>query len=403
MGVVLVFRDVTERKLAVRNLHRSEEHYRSLFERNLAGVYKATLDGKILDCNDAFAILAGFTSRKDAVMHSELPLFDTVAERLQFLADVRSEKTLANIECLLRARDGSARWCLQNASLVEDPDLGAVILGTAIDITDRKTMELQLFAAKECAEQSDKLKASILSNISHEIRTPLNIILGYAGLIKTVLGDRVSQDECELFTQMDWGAKRLMRTVENILNISKIQAGMYRFQREIIDLGAELKLIVDEVRNTAMQKGIEIEVNAPCALYICADRYAVDQSFINILDNAVKFTQEGRVSVTLLPIGEELRVTVSDTGIGIAGDYLTQIFSEFVQETSGFTRSYDGLGLGLPLTKRYIEGNGGHINVESSKGAGTQITVRFPSIDIARPITVADAKILPDFSNALAG
>lgn len=401
-GVVLVFRDVTERKRATQNLRRSEEHYRSLFERNLAGVYKSTLDGKILDCNDSFASMLGFASRRDVVVHSDLPLFESAAERNLFLQRVKTEIDIVNQESSLRTNDGNDIWVIQNASFIDDPDLGGLILGTVVDITSRRTMELELRAAKERAEQSDKLKASILSNLSHEIRTPLNIILGYAGVIKTVLEDRISEEEQDLFTQMDWGAKRLMRTVENIINISKIQAGMYQYQREIVDITAEICTIVDEMRMNASQKEVDIELITAGPVYLCVDRYAVDQAFINLIDNAVKFTQEGRITVELLDSGEEARVTVRDTGVGIASEYLGEIFSEFVQEASGLTRSYDGLGLGLPLTKKYIEGNGGSISLESLKGVGTNVTVCFPSLDLSRPATVAAAQILPGNSAVFA-
>ncbi len=380
-GVVLVFRDVTERKRATRALQRSEEHYRLLFERNLAGVFKATTTGQLLDCNEAFARMLGYERREDAVFHSEMDWFVSAEDRRAFLTQVRNDRFIFNEETHLRRVDGTLAWVIQNVTWVEDADLGAVIHGTVIDITDRKQMEIELRLAKERAEQSDKLKASILANMSHEIRTPLNIILGYAGVIRSVLGEKVDAGDLELFAQLDAGAKRLTRTVENVINTSKIQAGMYVFHPEILDVNAELDHLVREMQHLAEQKGIEMTYNTREPVFINADRYALDQAFINLIDNAIKFTKEGRVTLELLVDAGEARVQVRDTGIGISSEYLGQVFLEFSQETTGFTRSYEGLGLGLPLSRKYIEGNGGRIEVDSRKGVGTVFTVSFPCID----------------------
>lgn len=211
------------------------------------------------------------------------------------------------------------------------------------------------------------------------------------------MSDRIKDEEQDLFAQLECGAKRLTRTVENVINISKVQAGMYNFQREILDLAAEIGMIAEEILPIAEQKGLRLTISRSEPVYVVADRYSIDQAFINILDNAVKFTRQGEVCVDISREGDKACVGIRDTGIGICGEYLGSIFNEFMQENSGFTRQFDGLGLGLPLTKRYIEGNGGSIAIESAKSMGTSVSVRLPLADLtgAAPVYSPAEQLLP--------
>ncbi|MDH7515506.1 MAG: PAS domain S-box protein [Bacteroidota bacterium] len=383
VGAVLIFRDVTERKRALRMIKKSEEHYRQLFEWSLAGVYKADMQGRILDCNDAFAKMLGYAERKDVIAAGDRPWLASPEDRNAFLERIRTNRSTVQEELRFMRKDGTTFWVVQNAGVLDDAEIGNVILGTVIDITDRKRMEMELREAKERAVQSDTLKTSIIANLSHEIRTPLNIILGYAGVIRTFLADRIKPEEEELFVHLEWGAKRLMRTVENVINVSKVQAGMYQFRKEILDLSAELRAIVEEMRPAATQKGLELTLNSPGPVYVSADKYAVDQAFLNLLENAVKFTQKGGVTLDISMDNATANVIVRDTGVGIAPEFLSHVFGVFLQEEKGCARAFDGLGLGLPLAKRYIEGNGGTIRIDSAKCSGTCVTVRLPLIDLA--------------------
>jgi len=248
------------------------------------------------------------------------------------------------------------------------------------DITERKRQELELITAKERAEQSDRLKDAFIANISHEIRTPLNVILGYSSLIMAEMSDRIKAEELTFFESIERGGQRLMRTVEHILNISSIQAGTFELHPEPIDVNDRVETLIMDLRSIAAEKGLTLTtLNEYPGALIIADRYCLDQALTNLIDNAIKFTNRGGVKVRTYRQDRRVCIEVSDTGIGISAEYLPRVFNVFSQEIIGYTRPFEGLGLGLALTKRYIEFNQGSITVKSRKGVGTTFTLRFLS------------------------
>jgi PAS domain S-box-containing protein len=268
------------------------------------------------------------------------------------------------------------------------------------DITERKQFESQIIYAKEKAEQSEKLKDYFIANISHEIRTPLNIILGYSGLITTLFEDRIRSDETEFFASIQRGGQRLMRTVEHILNISSIQTGNFQTHPEPLDIAARVSKLVQDMRPMAQEKGLILEYTENCAdSFIIADRYCIDQALTNLMENAIKFTNKGGISLQVYRENQWIAIEIKDSGIGISPEYLPKVFSVFSQEIAGYSRPFEGLGLGLALTKRYIELNQGSVTVKSRKGVGSSFIIRFlatqpeptllpseePSIEAATP------------------
>jgi PAS domain S-box-containing protein len=246
------------------------------------------------------------------------------------------------------------------------------------DITERKREEAELVAAKERAEQSDRLKDAFIANISHEIRTPLNVILGYTTLLATMFEDRIREDERTFFESIQRGGQRLMRTVEHILNISSIQVGTFEIRPEVLDVAARAEKLVQDLQSIAQEKDLKLEfVHDATTALIYADRYCIDQALTNLIENAVKFTNKGGVTVRVSRESPRICIEVMDTGIGMSADYLPKVFNVFSQEFTGYTRPFEGLGLGLALTKRYVEMNKGSVTVKSRKGQGTTFTMRF--------------------------
>jgi PAS domain S-box-containing protein len=299
-----------------------------------------------------------------------------------------------------RRKDGALYWESATISPIR-AETGEILHFVAIkeDITDRKRTEMELIAAKERAERSDRLKDAFISNMSHEIRTPLNVILGYTDLIEMELGNRISQGEGLYFQSITRAAKRLMRTVENILTISSMEVGEYSFEKRDLDLVAEAYHLFMEMRLLAIEKHLEIDFMNECgSAMIHVDPVTFNDALANLLDNAIKFTNEGGVTVRVYRTYGSACITISDTGVGISEEYLPRLFATFSQEDTGTTRRFDGLGLGMALTKKYIDINGATIDISSRKDVGTSVTVRFSEVqsEPSRPNTLRPAKAIPE-------
>ncbi len=232
-------------------------------------------------------------------------------------------------------------------------------------------VEEELLLAKERAERSDMLKSDFLAQMSHEIRTPINTIMNYTSLLKMEVEENVSEDNKGSFASIQNAAHRLLRTIDLILNISDLEAGTYDPKFELIDLENQIIIpVVNEFKQAAQNKNLDlIFLNSLStkALTII-DSYTVYQSIANLVDNAVKYTEKGFVQVSLEQIEESFIVKISDSGVGISKNYIPKLFEKFSQEEEGYTRRYEGSGLGLALVKNYCTINNIHLSVESEKG-----------------------------------
>ncbi|MGE5398962.1 MAG: ATP-binding protein [Ignavibacteriales bacterium] len=250
--------------------------------------------------------------------------------------------------------------------------IGAAIL--------QNTYREELIKAKHAAERSDRLKTDFLTQMSHEIRTPLNTILSYSSLLKEEIENRNFEALPSFFEVIDNGGKRLTRTIDLILNMSQVQTGNLECNFTRIDLAEDIIMnLYHEFSKIAKRKGLEFSFcNDSDASIIVADKYTVTQIFENIIDNAIRFTPSGKISIELSSCDSNISVTVIDTGIGIHSEYLPYLFTPFSQEETGYTRRFDGNGLGLALVKKYVELNNAEIQVKSAKGKGSAFRIVFP-------------------------
>ncbi|MCU7495921.1 MAG: PAS domain S-box protein [Ignavibacteria bacterium] len=248
--------------------------------------------------------------------------------------------------------------------------MGAAIL--------QNSYEDELIKAKQLAERSDRLKTDFLTQMSHEIRTPLNTILCYISLIKEDIQNEQFQDLPMFFETIDQGGKRLIRTIDLILNMAQVQTGNIDCNYIELDLGQEIAHLEQEFSVIAERKGLEFTfINNASEARVVADRYTVNQIFENLVENAIKYTPSGKIDIKLYNNNGSVLVDVEDTGIGILKDYLPYLFTPFSQEETGYTRRFDGNGLGLALVKKYAELNRADIKVSSEKGKGSTFTVSF--------------------------
>lgn len=248
-----------------------------------------------------------------------------------------------------------------------------------IDITERKKLMEELILAKEKAEEANRIKSHFLSAMSHEIRTPLNPILGFTGLIIEYFERYKNEEISRWFNAVQDNTERLIDTTTKILDIEKLEAGEYEMNIEKVDLINLINGVIAQFKEKAKGKNIELKSDIrDDKIEMITDRIAVEKILNNLVSNAIKFTTQGFVEIKVEKIYDEVKISVKDTGIGMSEDYQKFLFEAFSQESSGFRREYEGTGLGLSLTKKFINLLKGEISVYSKKGEGSIFEVILP-------------------------
>jgi signal transduction histidine kinase len=237
----------------------------------------------------------------------------------------------------------------------------------------------ELSAARDAALEASRLKSGFVANITHEIRTPLNVILGYADLMVERLAEINDESVSEYAEPIHRAGQRLLDTIGAVLDLSRIESGAFELQPVAIMLSAMVERHVKDLSVLARKKGISLysQIDVPDATVIF-DEHCLSNTIINLLQNAIKFTERGSVSVRVFRDRKgTLALEVRDTGEGIDAVYLPRLFEPFSQESQESARSHEGAGLGLALVRRYVEFNRARIEVESTKHVGTTFTVTF--------------------------
>jgi two-component system cell cycle sensor histidine kinase PleC len=345
-------------------------------------------------------------------------LTDFVHPDDRVMVETKRNEVLEGRRCLtkfrLRHRDGRWLWFESMATRIDragggvagaDPDDGASILISSREITERvryeqelrdasdrlaaqaaelRTLAVDLDAARRVAEQASRGKSQFLAMMSHELRTPLNAIIGFSEMIETqALGPVGVPKYVEYAGDVSASGRHLLELINNILEMSKIEAGKYVIRREPLDIAEIIRYCLRMVRLRADEAGIALVEHIAADLpTISADERALRQILLNLLSNAIKFTDKGgTVTVMAMADAKTLNVVVGDTGIGIAPDDLARIGRPFEQIDNRHSRRYDGTGLGLALTRSLIELHGGRMTIESEVQVGTRITMILPLME----------------------
>ncbi|MCW8848645.1 MAG: PAS domain S-box protein [Melioribacteraceae bacterium] len=371
--VLANIRDISEQKEANRKLLITQK----AVELNTSLIFWITKDAKIIYANNAAAIALDYSF----VELQKMKVSDINADWTEdfweeFGLKLIREEGLSLYETDLIRKNGNT-FPVEITTSVINFENEEVIIAIINDITERKIAAENLIKAKEHAEQSDKLKSDFLAGMSHEIRTPVNTILNFVSLIKSDLGEAADDEMKSSFEMIDNGARRLIRTIDSILNMSQLQTGSYELRPRLISIVEEvLSPLVREFKQVALQKNLGFQLVVETnKTQILADQYTLTQLFINLIDNAIKYTKAGEIKIIVCSEGENLLIQIKDTGIGIAEEFLPTLFEPFVQEEMGYTRSFEGNGLGLALVSKYLELNNGSIDVQSKKGSGSTFTV----------------------------
>src|SRR6185369_8267821 len=395
LGLTLVTSMVDRRfSSQSKELLASEEHYRLLFQNSLAGVYRCTLDGRLLECNSAFATVFGYESCEECLRYPITAHYDLPESRQPLIARLREDKQILGHESRFRRKDGSAVWVLVNAILREgqagdfgNNEVTEVIDATLIDITARKVGEEAVRRAMEAAEAANRAKSEFLANMSHEIRTPMN---GIIGMIEFVLGTDLTAEQREYVEVAGVSAELLLRLINDILDLSKIEAGKLELSSTAFDLRQDLDETIRLLAASAQKKGLKMDLQVapeiPAAFQ--GDPMRLRQVLINLVGNAVKFTAAGEVAVRVRQEqiqGQRLMLhfTVTDTGIGIPAESREKIFAAFTQADSSTTRRFGGTGLGLTIASHLVTLMGGRIWVESEADVGSAFHFTLPLTALA--------------------
>ena len=272
-------------------------------------------------------------------------------------------------------------WQISKGAVVEQDVKGTPLrmVGTVTDITERKHMEEDLIRAKEAAEDADRIKSAFLATMSHELRTPLNAIIGFTGILLQELAGPLNEEQRKQLTMVQNSSRHLLDLINDVLDISKIEAGQLNLSFASFELRTSIEKMVALVSPMAEKKGIGLSLDvADNVETATTDQRRLEQVILNLLNNAVKFTEKGHVRISCRREDEHYILSVADTGIGIRPEEIRGLFQPFHQIDTGLSRKHEGTGLGLSICKKLLNLMGGEISVESQWGQGSIFTVLFP-------------------------
>jgi PAS domain S-box-containing protein len=389
IGYLLIGTDNTARKqIEAEQMHlaqrlRDHQFYtRSLFESNIDALMTTDAPGIITDVNKQMEALTGCT--RDELIGAPFKTFFTDPERAEAgISLALSKRKVTDYELTARDRNGKETVVSYNATTLYDRDRRLQGVFAAVrEITERKQYERSLREATHRAEHANSAKSEFLANMSHEIRTPLNAVIGLGYLLEHTT---LNVDQRQLLSKIQFGGRALLGVINNVLDLSKIEAGEMSLEDEPFDLPELVRDLGQMLAPQAVAKGIELIVQCAAAVprIVKGDASRLRQILTNLLGNSIKFTETGHVELKVFCNEHNsdrirLRCTVQDTGIGIDPEALERLFTPFTQADASTTRRFGGTGLGLSIARRFVELMGGEIGVSSTVTAGSTFWIEIP-------------------------
>jgi PAS domain S-box-containing protein len=393
---LLNIRDISKRRRAEEALRESEARFRAAIETLGEGLIITDLQDRIVYVNSRMAHIAEYAPEEMAGRSvEELLIPEEELANYREKMQLRLQGISEQYDILLRRKNGDRFWAEVNATPFRNPR-GKVIgtLAAVMDVTERKRIQEELVAAVDASEDASRAKSAFLANMSHELRTPLNAIIGYAEMLGDEMRERRLHDLLPDLEKIHASGKHLLSLINDILDLSKIEAGKMDLLLEEFDLPALLEDVISTVRPSAARRGNRLELSCSGDLGMMrADPTRVRQVLLNHLSNAVKFTEGGEVRLEVAPTTwngrPAVRFAIRDTGIGIAPEQIEALFQPFTQGDVSATRRYGGTGLGLVISRQLCYKMGGDVTVESEPGKGSTFTVTLPlmraDLDWERP------------------
>ena len=385
-----VVRDITERKAAEADLHESRERFELAISGAGEGIWDWDMHSDQLYISAKIRDLTGY-KKNHIKANSWLRLIhpdDRGEYQRRLIRHLKGETPAFSAECRLRHRDGGARWIRISGMALKDK-AGWVyrMAGSVGDITERIEFQHQIIDAKERAEIANRVKTEFLANMSHELRTPLNAIIGFSDVMLSGLFGEMEQRYLEYIENIRDSGSHLLAVINDILDVSRIEAGRMELRPERIQVSelvdAAMRLMRDRAHEANLSLTRRMSKDLPDLM---VDSQRIKQVLLNILSNAVKFTPAGGKVVIKVSVNSngELVIATEDSGIGMSEDDIQTALTPFGQVDSKLARKFDGTGLGLPLTKSFIELHGGQMHIESAPNEGTTVSVHIPPDRLVR-------------------
>lgn len=403
-------RDITDRKRAEERLTASEQKYRELVELANSIILRWDSNGIITFMNEFGLQFFGYSAEQILgrnVTETIVPSTESGGRDLHHLmAEITADpKTFEqNINQNVRSNGDRVWIAWTNKVVLNDKGKMIEILSIGTDITQRKRAEdeirqlheelrnraaelerrvsertAELAVARDKAEESDRLKSAFLATMSHELRTPLNSIIGFTGIILQGLAGPLNKEQRKQLEMVKSSARHLLALINEILDISKIEAGQLDVLFEPFDIRESIERVESIVKPLAVKKSLALTVEITQDINtFTSDRQRVEQILINLLNNAIKFTEHGEIKLHAEIKLDMLRISVIDSGIGIKKEDMQKLFQPFRQINTGLTRNHEGTGLGLAISRRLANLLGGEINIDSAWGKGSTFTVVLP-------------------------
>jgi PAS domain S-box-containing protein len=375
--------DITERKNYERSIQLQNDKYRNIITNMNLGLLEVDLNDHVQFVNQGFETLSGY-SEQDVIGKKASELFVTKAdvEVVQSKNKMRLDGVSDMYEVEVIRKNGERRWWMISGA-PNFNDKGELIgsIGIHVDITNKKELEFALQSAKQKAEESSKAKAAFLANMSHEIRTPLN---GIIGMIRELSHGALAEKQLSYVENASTASQHLLSVLNNILDISKIEAGELSLEKHHFQLADTVKEVKSMLVSRAREKGLllHLDLHEIKGIHYTGDSARIRQILLNLIGNGLKFTSYGGVFVEckILKVTDNmhsLSIAVEDTGIGMDEEYQSRLYNKFSQEDSSTSRKFGGTGLGMAITREIILLMGGTINVKSKKNQGTLIELQF--------------------------
>jgi PAS domain S-box-containing protein len=384
---VAVFDNITERKQAQEKIQESEAKFRSIIENSSDQIFMLDKDYKFLSINKTAADIFR-KSPQEMIDKSIFEIFpeDTVERFSKNIKNVFDTGKSMNIEekMLVRGREFDNSTSLN--PVLDHGGRVIAVAGIVRDITERKQAEevmkkkaSELEKLNIRLQDLDRLKSVFLASMSHELRTPLNSIIGFTSLIIDGMVGEINEEQRKQLTIVKSSSNHLLSMINDILDIAKIEAGKVELSLEEFGLENEITEVIELFSPIADLKGIEILRDTTEGITLFSDKRRLKQVLINLISNAVKFTDRGSVKLIARVMGDDtLEVKVVDTGIGITAEDISKLFAPFQQVDSALTKKHEGTGLGLHLSKNLVKLLGGEISVKSEYGTGSEFTFNIP-------------------------